>query len=192
MTEIKGAEATLKIGEDKVTKTREPKNYRHPGLDQRIREKRTEQEVRLIEEARRYNVNAPKAEKIDESTISMQKIEGRPLKKTLTDNTGLMEDYGRNIAYLHSADIIHGDLTTSNAMVSEGQLYIIDFGLAFRSQRNEDKAVDLHLLKQVLNSSHPEIAEEAWNNFVEGYREYEKSGEALTQLKDVEKRGRYK
>jgi len=103
-----------------------------------------------------------------------------------------MKSYGTNIAYLHSTEIIHGDLTTSNAMVSNGELYVIDFGLSFRSQRLEDKAVDIHLLKQVLNSSHPEVAERAWQKFVEGYSEYEKSDEVLEQLEDVEKRGRYK
>ena len=103
-----------------------------------------------------------------------------------------MNNYGQNIAYLHSADIIHGDLTTSNAMTLDGEIYIIDFGLSFRSQRSEDKAVDIHLLKQVLNSSHPEVAKKAWRNFIDGYTEYEKSDEVLEQLKDVEERGRYK
>lgn len=190
--QIKGAEATLEIGEDEVTKKREPKNYRNSELDRRIREERTETEVHLIKEARRYNVNVPEAEKIDDSTIEMEKIDGKMLKQVLDDNLDLMEEYGRNIAYLHSADVIHGDLTTSNAITSEEELYIIDFGLAFRSQRIEDKAVDIHLLKQVLNSSHPDITEKAWRKFVEGYEEYEKSDQILEQLKDVEKRGRYK
>lgn len=189
---IKGAEATIEMENNKVTKTREPKKYRHPDLDSKIRTERTDTEVRLIKDAKRHNVSAPEAEKIDDSTIEMEKIDGEILKETLANNIDLMEDYGRNIAYLHSTEIIHGDLTTSNAMVSDDEVYIIDFGLSFRSQRNEDKAVDIHLLKQVLNSSHPEIAENAWENFVEGYSQYERSDEVLEQLKDVEKRGRYK
>lgn len=189
---IKGAEATVEIEDDKVTKTREPKNYRHPDLDSKIRTDRTETEARLVKDAKRHNVNAPEVEDVDDFTIEMEKIDGDVLKTVLDDQLDLMKDYGRNIALLHSTDIIHGDLTTSNAMVEDGEIYIIDFGLAFRSQRNEDKAVDIHLLKQVLNTSHPEVAEEAWNNFVEGYSEYEKSEAVLEQLKDVEKRGRYK
>ena len=189
---IKGAEATIEIENNRVVKTREPKNYRHPELDSKIRKERTEKEARLIEDARRHNVNAPEAEKVDESTLEMEKIEGDVLKEVLNDKLELMKVYGQNIAYLHSTDIIHGDLTTSNAMVSGTEVYIIDFGLSFRSQRAEDKAVDIHLLKQVLNSSHPEIAEKAWQNFIEGYTAYEESGEVLEQLKDVEERGRYK
>jgi Kae1-associated kinase Bud32 len=189
---IKGAEATIEIEDDLVIKKREVKNYRHSDLDSKIREERTDTEVRLIKDAKRHNVKAPEAEKIDDSTIEMDKIEGKILKETLADNLDIMKNYGRNIGHLHSTEIIHGDLTTSNAMVSEDKLYVIDFGLAFRSQRIEDKAVDIHLLKQVLNSSHPEIAEEAWKDFVEGYSKYERSEEVFEQLKDVEKRGRYK
>ncbi len=189
---IKGAEATIEIEEDKVTKKREQKKYRHSDLDSKIRTERTDTEVRLIKDSKRHNVNAPEAEKVDDSTIEIEKIEGEILKETLNKNTSLMENYGRNIAYLHSAEIVHGDLTTSNAMVSDNKVYIIDFGLSFRSQRIEDKAVDIHLLKQVLNSSHPEVTEDSWDKFVEGYSQYEKSDEVLEQLEDVEKRGRYK
>ena len=189
---IKGAEATIEIEDDKVLKKREPKNYRHSELDNKIRTDRTSTEVRLIKDAKLHNVNAPEAEKVNDFTIEMENIDGSPLKDVLTDRLELMEDYGRNIGYLHSTEIIHGDLTTSNAMASEDELYVIDFGLSFRSQRLEDKAVDIHLLKQVLNSSHPEVMEEACQKFVEGYSNYERSKEVLEQLKEVEKRGRYK
>lgn len=186
----KGAEATVEVIEGKVVKNRKPKKYRHRELDQKIREERTETEVKLMQEAIKYGVNAPRPEKKDGSTISMQKIDGKPFKEVIEERTGLMEEYGENVSNLHSADIIHGDLTTSNALVDEG-LQLIDFGLAFRSDRIEDKAVDIHLLKQVLNSSHPEVAEEAWNSFLEGYRP-ENREEVLEQLEEVEKRGRYK
>lgn len=189
--QFKGAEATVELKQDLVVKKREPKKYRHPKLDERLRADRTEAEQHLIDEARRYNVNTPEVDKIDDSTLEIDRIDGKPLKEIVESNPETMEEYGENVAYLHSADIIHGDLTTSNAIFGD-KLWIIDFGLAFRSQRIEDRAVDIHLLKQVLNSSHPEVAEEAWENFLEGYREYEKSSKVLEQLKDVEKRGRYK
>lgn len=186
----KGAEATVTVKEDKVVKEREPKKYRHRELDIKIREERTGTEVKLMNEAIKYGVNAPEPEKIGKSSLEMKKIEGRPLKEAIDERPQLMKEYGENIAKMHSADVIHGDLTTSNAMIDE-KLHIIDFGLSFRSDRVEDKAVDIHLLKQVLNSSHPEISEEAWNNFLEGYRP-ENREEVLKQLKEVEKRGRYK
>lgn len=186
----KGAEATVESSDGRVLKKRNPKKYRHEKLDQKIREERTETEVKLIQEAIKYGVKAPEAEKKDESTIEMEEIDGRPLKEVLEDRPELMKAYGENVSNLHSADVIHGDLTTSNALVSE-EVFLIDFGLSFRSERVEDKAVDIHLLKQVLNSSHPRAKDEAWENFLEGY-DPEDREEILEQLKEVEQRGRYK
>lgn len=193
MTEkIQGAEAEITIKEDTVVKKRPEKNYRHPELDERLREERTETEEKIISEARKYGVNAPEAEIKEDSTLEMEKVDGKTLKERVEEEPELLRDLGENIAYLHSEDIIHGDLTTSNAMVEKSTVVLIDFGLSFRSQRLEDRAVDLHLLKQVLDTSHPDVAEESWKNFLEGYREYERSGEVLDQLEEVEKRGRYK
>lgn len=185
-----GAEAIIEVVDGKVLKNRKAKKYRHRELDRKIREERTETEVKLMNEAIKYGVKAPESEKKDDSTISMDKIEGMPLKEVIDERPEILKSYGENVSNLHSADIIHGDLTTSNALVSEG-LYLIDFGLSFRSDRVEDKAVDIHLLKQVLNSSHPEVSDEAWENFLEGYRP-ENREEVLDQLEEVEKRGRYK
>lgn len=191
MTSFKGAEATVEIKETKVIKKRERKNYRHPDLDKRLRDDRTEAEKRLMEDARQHSVNVPKLEKVDDSTLEMQRINGKPLKSIIDNNPSVMKDLGDNIALLHATNIIHGDLTTSNVLVDE-KPYIIDFGLSFRSERLEDKAVDIHLFKQVLNSSHPELADKSWKLFLEGYRDYEESDGVLKQLKEVEKRGRYK
>jgi Kae1-associated kinase Bud32 len=186
----RGAEATVETDEGKILKNREPKKYRHRELDQKIREERSETEVKLMQEAIKYGVNAPRPEKKDSSTIAMEKIDGKLLKEVIDEKPELLEELGENVSKLHSTDIIHGDLTTSNVLVDE-ELFLIDFGLSFRSQRVEDRAVDIHLLKQVLNSSHPEIAEEAWKQFLNGYRPNNRE-EVLNQLEEVEKRGRYK
>lgn len=188
--ELKGAEATIRIN-DSVEKKRHSKRYRHKQLDQKIREKRTEKEARMMKQARKNGVNVPEIEQVGEETLEIERIDGDQLKDVLGERPGAMKQLGENTARLHEADIIHGDLTTRNAMIGE-ELYIIDFGLCFRSQRIEDRAVDIHLLKQVLESSHPEIAEKAWKNFLEGYQSYSKSGEVLERLEEVEKRGRYK
>lgn len=188
---FEGAEAEVKVGEKEVRKKRHPKNYRHKKIDRELREERTETEQRLMEDARKHGVNVPEVEQESEDELSMEKVGGKPLKQVLEDDTTLLKELGKNVAFLHDTDIIHGDLTTSNAMVDR-ELYLIDFGLSYRSQRIEDKAVDIHLLKQVLKTSHPEVAKDAWGEFVEGYNEYEESGEVLEQLKDVESRGRYK
>jgi Kae1-associated kinase Bud32 len=188
----KGAEAEVEIREEQVVKRRPEKKYRHPELDKKIREERTETEEKLITEARKYGVSVPEAEKKGNSTIELEKIEGEKLKEVVEEKPEILESFGENIALLHSTDIIHGDLTTSNAIADSGKIFLIDFGLSFRSQRTEDKAVDIHLLKQVLESSHPEVADEAWENFLKGYRDYEDSEKVLEQLEEVEQRGRYK
>lgn len=187
----RGAEALIEITDDQVVKTREPKNYRHPELDQKIRRERTETEARIMKKARTYGVNVPEITGSEDSVIEMEKIGGQALKKVIEGTAKKMKNLGENVALLHDTGIIHGDLTTSNALVDE-DLYIIDFGLSFHSDRVEDRAVDIHLLKQVLNSSHPAVADEAWKSFLEGYRNHDESEEVLEQLKEVEKRGRYK
>uniref|UniRef100_A0A915N4X3 non-specific serine/threonine protein kinase n=1 Tax=Meloidogyne javanica TaxID=6303 RepID=A0A915N4X3_MELJA len=60
---------------------------------------------------------------------------------------------------MHSAGLIHGDLTTPNVLVKKKQndnldLIFIDFGLSKFSQKPEDKAVDLYVLERALTSAH--------------------------------------
>lgn len=72
----------------------------------------------------------------------------------------LMQLIGREIAKMHVADIIHGDLTTSNMMLRPAapaaELVLIDFGLAYISTLIEDKAVDLYVLERAFASTHPD------------------------------------
>ncbi|HLC62675.1 MAG TPA: O-sialoglycoprotein endopeptidase, partial [Candidatus Nanoarchaeia archaeon] len=82
--------------------------------------------------------------------------------------------------------------TTSNMIYSK-EIYFIDFGLSFFSEKAEDKAVDLHLLKEALESKHYKIWEECFKSVLEAYKkEANKSGETLKRLEAVEKRGRYR
>lgn len=72
---------------------------------------------------------------------------------------------GRAIAKLHAADIVHGDLTTSNVMIRSGStnsnienndnVVIIDFGLSSVQAVPEDKAVDLYVLERAFLATHP-------------------------------------
>ncbi|CEH15791.1 related to p53-related protein kinase [Ceraceosorus bombacis] len=67
---------------------------------------------------------------------------------------------GRQLALLHAADIIHGDLTTSNMIYVEaepgmlGRVVLIDFGLTSQSSSAEDRAVDLYVLERAFASTH--------------------------------------
>ena len=71
------------------------------------------------------------------------------------------------------------------------KVYIIDFGLLFISKRIEDKAVDLHLIKQALEAKHYQNYEKLFNAFLSDYNPKDKE-KILGQLKKVEARGRYK
>lgn len=70
----------------------------------------------------------------------------------------LAHQIGQLLARLHGADIVHGDLTTSNILVERdtGRLVLIDFGLSQVSPMAEDKAVDLYVLERAILSTHPE------------------------------------
>ncbi|MBU2523240.1 MAG: Kae1-associated serine/threonine protein kinase [Nanoarchaeota archaeon] len=75
----------------------------------------------------------------------------------------------------------------------EKKLYFIDFGLGFHSERVEDKAVDLHLLKQALESKHFKKWELYFSEVIKSYKsECNNSEKVLSQFKKVESRGRYK
>lgn len=75
----------------------------------------------------------------------MEEIDGVMLKEVIDDDLALR--LGKEISKLHSFDIIHGDITTSNILYQDDKLVFIDFGLGRYSQLKEDKAVDLLVLK---------------------------------------------
>ena len=104
----------------------------------------------------------------------------------------ICEEIGKKIAVLHNNSIIHHDLTTSNMVIGK-ELFLIDFGLSFFSEKAEDKAVDLHLLKEGLESKHYKIWKECFDIALEAYKkEARNSNETLKRLEIVEKRGRYR
>lgn len=187
-----GAEAVVSIENGLVIKERVPKQYRHVELDERLRTERTAREARLLEKAYQAGVRVPTVEDVEDTTLRMEHIEGDKLRDVLEDNIDACALIGESIARLHANDIIHGDLTTSNMIRADSGVYFIDFGLGFFSQRTEDRAVDLHLLKEVLESTHTDIAEDAMERVLDAYREhYEKSAEVLDRYEDIEERGRY-
>ena len=75
---------------------------------------------------------------------------------------------------------------------NNSKIYFIDFGLGFQSSRIEDKAVDLHLLKQALEAKHYKNWEKLFQEVVKGYSKSKNNKKVLEQLKKVESRGRYK
>ena len=126
-------------------------------------------------------------------------IQGKKLSEhldnfTLNKQKQICKKIGQSIAKLHNSDIIHGDLTTSNMIFveKEDKVYFIDFGLGFISHKIEDKAVDLHLLKQALEAKHFKHWKELVKEVLKSYEKSTDSKIVLERLKAVEKRGRYK
>ncbi|MFX1376919.1 MAG: KEOPS complex kinase/ATPase Bud32 [Promethearchaeota archaeon] len=205
----KGAEASLFIGrwfEKKVIfKHRIPKRYRLEELDKKIRMERTLNEGKALIRVKDYGINVPQVYEIDtqNATIIMRYIEGEKLKNIVENLDKVkLEKYFKNIgiivANLHKNGHIHGDITTSNLIVTkEENIFLIDFGLHEYSDTIEDKSVDLHLFKRVLISSHGNNYKFCFNAFLEGYRsKYEKDNlneykSIIKNVKAIKTRGRY-
>ncbi len=192
-----GAEAIIKLDKNRILKERIKKNYRIKEIDEKLRKFRTRREGNILNKAK--NLNVPKFFNVDDNKmiIEMEYLKGVLLKDVvpkfnLKENLRIFEILGKEISNLHENDIIHGDLTTTNLILKDNKVYFIDFGLGFISNKIEDKAVDLYLLKQALNSSFPEKSNELFNKILEGYKLNKRFNEILERLKKVEKRGRYK
>jgi len=191
-----GAEAVLIHVNGNLIKRRIKKLYRTPVLDEKLRKQRTKSEAKLLEKAGKF-IQVPKVKKIDDNSkeIDMEFIEGKKLSEhldSLPNAESVCRQIGIQIAKLHDADIIHGDLTTSNMILSKDKLYFIDFGLGFNSAKIEDKAVDLHLIKQALEAKHFNHYEKFFAAVLDGYKSSKNHEETLKRLEAVEKRGRYK
>ena len=190
----KGAEAILYKQGNYLIKERIKKSYRIDDIDNKLRKYRTRSEARLLQKSE----NSPKVFNVDEKgmKIKMEFIDGKLIKNILDNLKNerrnlLLREIGGKIAKMHDSNIIHGDLTTSN-MILKDKVYFIDFGLGFNSNRIEDKAVDLHLLKQALESKHYRHFEESFKEVLEGYKLSNDWKEVLERLEKVEKRGKYK
>ena len=179
-----------------VIKRRLPKSYRDPSLDARLRNQRMRNELRLMREARACGVAVPLIYDVDpeEVTFMMELVDGprvKDLLETLEEPAGLCAEVGRVAGVLHSNDIVHGDLTTSNMLWREPRLYLIDFSLGERTAETEVKGVDLHLLWEAFRSAHAraaEMLEWVWEGYASAYREAETVRQKMEQ---IEKRGRY-
>ena len=193
----RGAEAVIYKTDKKVVKDRIKKGYRLPELDKQLRRRRTRLEARLISAASRAGVHTPKILDQSETKLVFEFIDGPKIrdwleqKRTKKEIEEVCQKIGQEISKLHSADIIHSDLTTSNMILKDKEIYFIDFGLGMRSNRIEDKAVDIHLFKECLKSKHYVIWQLCWKAFLRGYKP-QNVNEILKRLELVEQRGRYK
>lgn len=191
-----GAEAVILKENNFIIKHRKIKSYRIPELDYFLRKFRTKREAKFIEKLKEIGVNAPSLISFDDKNmqIKIDFIKGYLLKDIFDDNfEKFSREIGKIIATLHKNHMIHGDLTTSNMIVKDNKIYLIDFGLSFFSEKIEDKAVDLHLLRQALESKHWKVFTQAFEIIKEEYaKNYKHAPSIFKRLQQVELRGRYK
>ena len=192
----RGAEADIYIVEwnnkKAVSKVRSPKSYRHPDLDAAIRKYRTIHEASFMSAAKSAGVMTPFVYFVDpvKAEIIMEFIEGQNVRDALTPD--ICYKVGRCAALLHASNIIHGDLTTSNFVMNK-RLVLLDFGLSYYSERTEDMATDIRLIKEVFTSAHIAVRK-AFPCFVEGYASVvgtKKIDKTLENVRKIEQRGRY-
>jgi N6-L-threonylcarbamoyladenine synthase/protein kinase Bud32 len=208
---VRGAEALVEVGPERVTKRRVPKPYRHPALDGRLRSERTRSEARTTSEARRLGVPTPVVFDVDvaEATLVFEIVGESDLRDDLTESG--VRDVGRHLATLHGAGLVHGDPTPRNVRVARAggaprdgragtggsrgrrvdsnRTYLIDFGLGYYSDDREDYAMDLHVFERSLSGT-ADDPERLCEAVEAAYRE---AGDprVVEQLREIEGRGRY-
>ena len=197
----KGAEADIYVtiwnGLDSILKIRKKKDYRVHSLDMRIRTLRTIREAKMISEAKSFGITTPLVYFVDEKKceIYLQLIKGKLVRDlSLNKIIKICTEIGKIVGTLHKSGVMHGDLTTSNFILSDQGLVILDFGLSQKTDKVDDYAIDLRLFKEVLNSAHAQIVEDAWLSFVLGYRKIlgtMLTEKVLSHVSVIEKRGRY-
>ncbi|MCL4400688.1 MAG: Kae1-associated serine/threonine protein kinase [Candidatus Parvarchaeota archaeon] len=188
-----GAEAIIYEDRNEIIKYREKKGYRIDEIDSDLRKSRTKREFTILKRCAENGMHVPKPINISDNgeSIRMEKIEGVQLDYCFS--LDLLEKVGNMLANLHKIGIVHGDLTTANMLVREKNLFFIDFGLSYFSQKDEDRATDLFLFKNALKSRHPNEFIEAYGLFLSAYKAA--AGKEFkgieTHLRDIERRGRY-
>ncbi|MET1123817.1 MAG: Kae1-associated kinase Bud32 [Archaeoglobaceae archaeon] len=182
-----GGEAEVRIYEDIVVKRRIPKRYRIKELDEEIRVKRTRMEAKIISAARRVGVPTPIVLDVEGDTIVMERVKGVVARDCMS--VELSREIGRLLAKMHSANIVHGDVTPANIIVGD-RVYFIDFGLAYFDTEVEPKGVDLHVYIESLKAGFDNW-EKLAEAFVEGYLEAGGSEEVVERAREIDTRGRY-
>ncbi|XP_003702186.1 TP53 regulating kinase [Megachile rotundata] len=218
-----GAEARVYkgvyLGKPTLIKERFAKKYRHADLDTRLTKDRIKAECRAIVRAKAAGVATPAIYlvNLDRRCIYMEYVENAIVLKDFIDKNiskksnvdhlinFITQGIGMIIAQLHSKNIIHGDLTTSNILVKDvenisiencnavNNFVMIDFGLAHVDSSIEDKAVDLYVLERSLLSAHselPQLFTKIFSIYQKYYANKNQCKEIISKYNEVQARGR--
>lgn len=183
-----GAEAKIYslrlFGRSLILKRRERKKYRISQLDDKLRKERTKREAKVMQKLSQIGVSSPSLVSVGKFSILMEKLDGR-LLKDIKLNSEMLRQSGTILAKMHSHNIVHGDFTTANLMLSKDGISVIDFGLSEITPSIEEKASDLLLMKRSIPSHLYNVFENSYSSA------YQKSEETKKRLKEIEERGRY-
>ncbi len=196
-----GAEATVSfteyLGRQALLKMRPAKSYRLPEIDAHIRNVRTRNEARIMHDARAAGVRTPCIYDIDlkECSITMEYIQGPSVKHYLDEHPDQADEIcrkiGTTVAKLHSANICHGDLTTSNMILEGDEVCLIDFSMGCANAELEDIGVDMRLLERAFSSAHVGL-ETSFDVLMETYYANIKNAKQVAKkLTDIKNRARY-
>ena len=202
----RGAEADLFVTQKDhwktVVKRRVKKRYRNNTLDDQIRKERTISEVNILRDAKVAGVKVPSIIEVEpeSNAFSMTYIDGIVARECLDEMSmekasQLFKQLGMMVGSLHAAGIVHGDLTTSNIVITpSGEPFLVDFGMSKRSSEPEDRGVDLHLLQRSIAASHLKDAGPLIKALSTGYMET--AGRVIEQTtwakaREISRRGRY-
>ena len=180
-----------------IMKIRKTKNYRNSLLDSKIRKQRTIKESQMLSQVKSFGISTPLVYfvNLEKALIVMQEIPGKPVHDLPESKIiVLSKEIGKLVGMMHKNGIMHGDLTTSNFILFQNTVFVIDFGLSQNTIKPEDHAVDLRLIKEILNSAHAKIMKSAWKNFLIGYKSIVGNANCVKITKlvsDIESRGRY-
>ncbi|XP_023209770.1 TP53-regulating kinase-like [Centruroides sculpturatus] len=212
-----GAEAKVYkctfLGKESILKERFKKTYRFEKLDEMLTKERMKAELRSLLRCRQAGIHCPAVYFVNmpESYVVMEFIPNITVRQFIqqcqTSNDqnaelmNLVEKIGKDIAKMHSNDLIHGDLTTSNMLIynnlqsevhfkEDSKIYFIDFGLSYVMKNPEDKGVDLYVLERAFLSTHPNT-ENLFQHLLKSYRNsYKSAVEVLKKLDEIRLRGR--
>jgi len=200
-----GAESVIykieKWGSSFVLKWRQAKPYLLEDIDSFLRRSRTSRECKMLTVSRLLGVPTPAVYSVDldKHMIMMDFISGTQFKqlagqKSRSELMSLSNGFGKLIALLHEGDVVHGDPTTSNAIVdNKSRIWLVDFGLSEMNATIEMKGVDLHLIHRALETTHWDLQETMLESTLEGYVDVlgNMAEPILSRMKEIRERGRY-
>ncbi|KAI6204917.1 Non-specific serine/threonine protein kinase [Aphelenchoides besseyi] len=208
-----GAEARLYrcvfLGKPAVMKERFTKHYRHPELDRRLTKERIRNESRAIVKCKQMGIDVPTIYFLNTQTnaIIFEYIDGVTAKEFIEQKRDVLDaekfeetvkllgrEIGKVVSRIHSVGFSHGDLTTSNVMLRDGdpnRVCFIDFGLSANRSSAEDFGVDLYVLERAIRTTHVD-SDYLMDEILDGYSSIGWKGvkEALKKLAEVRMRGR--